>query len=187
VLPILAMLAPLLLVIKHFDKIKAVATNVFNWVKDKAEMVVDWFKTSGIGKIIAAPFVWAFEKVKGVFEFIQEKLGFIGDALSTIKDTVGGFLGIGGDEHKLGDVNIPHTFKGPQGPHGPTGGGGGKKPPRSGGPHIRPRPKMRSGRDFELKIGGGSRDLHLTLVNTIDGKEVSRRTTKHALDAEARG
>lgn len=191
--PLLILFGPLITLAIKFKTVKQVAVDAFNMIKGAAVTLFNFFTQNPLGKILAGPFyimyevtkkiVWGLEKLIDLMMKLPNLLGPLEDAagwVGGVPGSVGDLLGGGGADGPSAKPMNPSEFGKPSIPELtiPKSGGGGKG--KVGPPAPRPN-------TLSVPRGQGRNGtLQLTIVQHLDGKEVSRNTTKHALDSEAR-
>lgn len=115
----------LVLIVNNFNKIKDAVGGAFDWIKNAVQNVLQWFKTSSLGKTIAAPFLWAKNAIVDALEWVIDKIEWVVDKLDWAADKAESLLG--GDKEVLGEVTIKPGALGPprnRKPGRPSGTGG---------------------------------------------------------------
>lgn len=196
---LMVMFGPLVAIILLFPKLKNAAVNAFNWIKNAATNAAHWvvnawnnvkgfFKRlpgeighflSGVGKAIAKPFIWAFNKVKSVWEKIQE-----------IKDKVTGLPGkvLGGAKSVVESVL-------PWGQHGIRSHAGGLAVVGEAGPELVSLPRgsevipHRASKTQMLdtqRFSKARREIRQPIHLTLNGRVLAETVVTIQDDAEAR-
>lgn len=110
--------------IKHWDKVKAAAGRVWDWIKEKISAFVDWLGALGsrVGKAIAWPFVTAYEFVQelltGLVNFFIDKINWMIDKLNWVAKKASKLPGI-----ELGTIDRIDKLGSPEAPSMTSFGG----------------------------------------------------------------
>lgn len=201
VIPLAVVVGPIIAIIANLDKLKA----AWGWIKTAVENVINWYKTSDLGKIMSAPLrtqIFLIEKIIAGYEKVKNFLDSFSDEPTPThygplnprpKPGEGIGAGVGGRGPKFGDDPldpkpigvVPRpNFKMYQGPTSPR-----QRRREEGGrrPLSRPRVRGDGGPRTELMWQGGKKVIELHHTTKLGRKTIAKETTQYVLDEEARG
>lgn len=183
-------------VIKHWGQLKQAAIDTYQWIKNAFGNVVSFFKAlpgrigaglKAVGKAIAAPFIWAWGKIKWVVGKIRGALNWISDHAPHV----------GISSTNIGPITVPTpSISIPGFATGIANFAGGAAIVGERGPELALLPRgtdVLPHRQTAELIGSGrragrrgGREIRQPIQLMLDGRVLAETTVKLQEDAEAR-
>ena len=166
IIPFAPIVGSLVIIAANLEHLK----DAFNWVKEAGENVLDWFKSSSLGRVLSAPFratLWVVNKLIDGFE----------KAKSIVES--------------LNGQGATPTHYGPLNPEPQPGDPVGKSPLQNRGPKnpfdnpgITKRPRANK-IEFKSGFGGGGGGRPIIVHSILNGKVIATAVAEAADDAAA--